>query len=70
MKIVLISAALVVAMTTPAFAKHCPKDVAIKTLHEAKSILGLKPFKAMSFAGCPPIEFQSIPGVASPPAAA
>ena len=38
MKIVLISAALVVAMTTPAFAKHCPKDVAIIDQSLSKSM--------------------------------
>jgi cytochrome c peroxidase len=29
MKIILVAGALVVAMTTPALAKHCPKDLAI-----------------------------------------
>jgi len=29
MKIVLVAAALVVATASPAFAKHCPKDIAI-----------------------------------------
>ncbi len=29
MKIILVAAAVVVAMTSPAFAKHCPKDVKI-----------------------------------------
>ena len=29
MKLVLVAAAVVMAMTAPAFAKHCPKDAAI-----------------------------------------
>ena len=86
MKSILVAAAMVVAMTTPAFAKHCPKDAkiidqsmreafelttrqmakvkalhdmglayhkdgnhgeAIKTLHAATKILGVKPYKPM-----------------------
>ena len=86
MKSVLIAAAVLVAMTSPAFAKHCPNDVkiidqslpkamglnkmqmtevkglrdkgaalhksgmhgeAIKVLHEAVKILGVKPYKPM-----------------------
>ncbi len=86
MKSILVAAAVVVAMTTPAFAKHCPKDAkiidqamreafeltimqlaevkalhdkglayhkdgkhgeAIKALHAATKILGVKPYKPM-----------------------
>ena len=86
MKSILVAAAMVVAMTTPAFAKHCPKDAkiidqamreafelttkqmaevkalhdmglayhkdgnhgeAIKALHAATKILGVKPYKPM-----------------------
>ncbi len=86
MKSILVAAAVVVAMTTTAFAKHCPKDAkiidqamreafeltimqlaevkalhdmglayhkdgnhgeAIKTLHAATKILGVKPYKPM-----------------------
>ena len=86
MKSILLAAAVVVAMTSSAFAKHCPKDVkiidqslstatgmdkmqmtkvktmrdegdafhksgkhaeAIKVLHEAITILGVKPYMPM-----------------------
>ena len=86
MKSILVTAAVVVAMTSPALAKHCPKDAkiidqsmreafelttkqmaevkvlhamglayhkdgnhgeAIKTLHAATKILGVKPYKPM-----------------------
>ena len=86
MKSILLAAAVVVAMTSPAFAKHCPKDAkiidqsmreafeltkkqmaevirlrimgvayhkdgehveAIKALHAATKILGVKPYKPM-----------------------
>ena len=86
MKSVLVAAAVLVAMTSPAFAKHCPNDVkiidksmpmakgmnnmqmtevkalrdkgaalhksgkhgdAIKALHAATKILGVKPYKPM-----------------------
>ena len=86
MKSILIAAAVVMAMTSPAFAKHCPKDAkiidqsmreafelttkqiskvialrymglayhkdgehgeAIKALHEATKILGVKPYMPM-----------------------
>ncbi len=86
MKSILVAAAVVMAMTTPALAKHCPKDAkiidqamreafeltekqmaevirlrvmgvayhkdgehgeAIKALHAATKILGVKPYKPM-----------------------
>ena len=86
MKSIIVAVAVVVAMTTPAFAKHCPKDAkiidqamreafeltimqlaevkalhdkglayhkdgkhgeAIKSLHAATKILGVKPYKPM-----------------------
>ncbi|MDP6388567.1 MAG: hypothetical protein QF654_01570 [Alphaproteobacteria bacterium] len=40
MKRILVAAAVLVAMTSPAFAKHCPKDAAIidKSLPMAKGL--------------------------------
>ncbi len=40
MKRILVAAAVVVAMTSPAFAKHCPKDVEIinQSLPKAKGL--------------------------------
>jgi len=40
MKLILVATAAVVAMTSPAFAKHCPKDVKIidQSLPKAKGL--------------------------------
>ena len=48
MKLVLVAAALVMAMTAPAFAKHCPKDAAIidKAMSMAKGMDKMKMTKA------------------------
>ena len=48
MKRILVAAAVLVAMTSPAFAKHCPKDAAIidKALSTAKGLDKMQMTKA------------------------
>ncbi len=44
MKTILVAAAMIMAMTTPAFAKHCPKDVQIidRTLPKATGLTKMR----------------------------